>query len=179
MSIRQATGKRPALAFSGGKGAERWRGIPWPRSRCRPLPTPSTSPMTTRYRWSCWTPCAPVCGWSSPSGRATAGRRASSWRWRAGTRTTQGARAFSPFWTKSRCWTARPSGWPCGCGNAGSAPCTTRPGPCSRRGCTSPFRIAGSWPPAWTGRRPMRRRAGQSTPGASWSCSSPRGGRRM
>ena len=25
----------------------------------------------------------------------------------------------------------------------------------------------------------MRRRAGQSTPGASWSCSSPRGGRRM
>ena len=60
-----------------------------------------------------------------------------------------------------------------------SAPCTTRPGPCSRRGCTSPFRIAGSWPPAWTGRRPMRRRAGQSTPGASWSCSSPRGGRRM
>ena len=32
-----------------------------------------------------------------PSGRATAGRRASSWRWRAGTRTTQGARAFSPF----------------------------------------------------------------------------------
>ena len=46
-------------------------------------------------------------------------------------------------------------------------------------GLYSPFRIAGSWPPAWTGRRPMRRRAGQSTPGASWSCSSPRGGKRM
>ena len=37
----------------------------------------------------------------------------------------EGLKSILP-WTRSRCWTGRPSGWPSGCGNGISAPSMTR-----------------------------------------------------
>ncbi len=153
-------------------------GIPWPRSRCRPLPTPSTSPMTTRYRWSCWTPCAPVCGWSSPSGGQPpdGGHRPG-----AGGRVPGRPKAQEHSHRSGRRAGAGRRGPPAGPVDAGTLVLhRVRRGPGHAPGGLY-FSLQDRWKlaPAWNGRRPMRRRAGQSTPGTSWSCSSSRGGRRM
>ncbi len=90
VSIRQVTGTAPgACLLLEGKGEESSGGeqVTWHRSRLQAATYAIDKPYDYQVPPELLdSACAPVCGWSSPSGRATAGRRASSWRWRAGTR---------------------------------------------------------------------------------------------
>ena len=150
-----------------------WIPLRWPSSRSAPLPTPSTGPTIIKCLGSWRIRCAPVCGWSFPSARATAAQRGSCWHARTDGLRTPNARRSWRCWTRSRYWMPRRSSWRSGCGSAGSVRSMTLRVPCCRPGCIFLFRIVMPWLRGSTGRRPMLPPGSRSMPGVSWSWSLP------